>query len=193
MTFPGRPRLVDVPEHNRWLRIYDARFYADGAKFRYFGPHRAGRFDHHPAGPARRHPHHGVLYATESLRCAVAEAFGDDRWVDPLPSHRLAVIELDRALRLADTRGDAAVELGRPAGALRSRDRALTQQVARALYDATPADGISYEGWFTGDTCVALWERAADAVRLVDDRSLTDPWVADAVEVAADTLHYARP
>lgn len=186
-----------MPAGTRWVRIYDSRFYADGAKFRYFGPHRAGRFDHHPAGPAQRHPHHGVLYATSSLRCAVAECFGDDRWVEPLPSQRLAVLEARRAMRLADTAGDAAVELGVPAGALRARDRPLTQGVARALHAARPsggqAVGVAYDGWVTGEPCVGLWERAASQVVLVDDRSLDDPWVADAVTVVAAELHYAAP
>lgn len=193
MPFPGVPRLVGQDGGSRYVRIYDSRFYADGSRFRYFGPHRAGRFDHHPAGPASRHPHHGILYLAATLRCAVAETFGDDRWVDPLPSQRVAVVELTRSARLADTRDEAAIELGRPAGALRSRDRALTQQVARDLYAETDAAGVLYEGWFTGETCVALWERAADAVQLIDDRALTEPWVSDAIEVVTAELHYARP
>lgn len=175
------------------MRIYDSRYYADGSKFRYFGPVRGGRFDHHPPGPAARHPDHGVLYVAADLRCAVAETFGDDRWVEPLPTQRLAVLEPSRTVRLADTCGDAAVELGQPAGALRSRDRALTQAVARRLYAETRAEGIRYDGWFTGEPCAALWERCADVVTLIDDRSLTDPWVADAVQVAAASLHYASP
>lgn len=175
------------------MRIYDSRFYADGSRFRYFGPHRAGRFDHHPAGPPSRHPHHGILYLAATLRCAVAETFGDDQWVDPLPSQRIAVIEVTRPVQLADTRGLAAIELGCPAGALRSRDRALTQRVARELYATTDTAGVLYEGWFTGETCVAVWERAADAVRLIDDRALSEPWVSDAIEIVTAELHYARP
>ena len=190
-AFPGSPILVSKPPGATFVRIYDSRYYGDGAAFRFFGPHQHGRFDHHPAGPAVRHLHHGVLYLAADLPCAVAETYGDARLVAPTPTQRLAVVALTRVVRLADTRGRAAVELGVPAGALRTRDRPLTQRVARDLYAETSADGILYEGWFTGGTCVALWERARYAVDLVDDRALTDPAVAADLLVIADELHYA--
>lgn len=188
--FPGTPVLVEVPAGTAYARIYDQRFYADGARFRHFGPHRHGRFDHHPPGAAAHHEAHGVLYASPDVAGAVAEVFGDAMLVEGRPELRLAVLALVRPVRLADTRGLAAVELGHPAGALHSRDRPLTQGVARALYAATDADGVLYEGWFTGQDCVCLWERARPAVELVDDRGLDDPLVAADVLVAADALHY---
>jgi RES domain len=191
VTFPGDPVIVPAPAGTTYARIYDSRYYGDGAGFRYFGPHRRGRWDHHPAGPAVRHLHHGVLYLADSLTAAVAETYGDAQLVAPAPDQRLAIVALTRDVRLADTRGRAAVELGVPAGALRARDRELTQRVARELYATTDADGIAYEGWFTGDACVALWERARNAVELVDDRALTDPAVAADLLVIADELHYA--
>jgi hypothetical protein len=190
VSFPGSPVLVDVPARTTFVRLYDARYYADGLSFRHVGPHRAGRFDHHPPGPERRSPALGVLYATGTLRCAVAEVFGDDRLVAPLPSHRLAVLETTRRLQLADVSGRAAVELGHPAGALRARDRDLTQAVARELHATTRAAGIRYEGWFTGEPCVALWERAKPGLELVDDRGLDDPAVAADLLVIAAELHY---
>lgn len=192
-TFPGPPIVAEIAAGTRFVRIYDANFYADGARLRYFGPVRAGRFDHHPAGPAARHRGHGVIYVASTLACAVAEAYGDDRWVEPTQSQRLAVVELRRAVRVVETSGRAAVALGVPAGALRCRDRALTQRVARELHEGTDAEGVAYDGWFTGERCVAVWERAADVLDLVDDRAMSDPWVCDAVEVAADELLYARP
>jgi hypothetical protein len=191
VTFPGTPVVVTTAAGTTFVRIYDSRFYGDGAGFRYYGPHRHGRWDHHPAGPPVRHLHHGVLYLTSTLCCAVAETYGDAALVAPEPTQRLAVVALAEPVRLADTRGPAAVELGVPAGALRARDRELTQRVARELYATTDAEGVLYEGWFTGDTCVALWERAAGAVELVDDRGLTDPAVAADLLVIADELHYA--
>jgi hypothetical protein len=191
VTFPGEPVVVTAAAGSTYARIYDSRFYGDGAGFRYFGPHLRGRWDHHPAGPPARHLHHGVLYAAGTLTAAVAETYGDARLVAPTPDQRLAIVALTRDVPLADTRGRAAVELGVPAGALRSRDRDLTQRIARELYDATAAEGICYEGWFTGEPCVALWERARDAVELVDDRALTDPAVAADLLVIADELHYA--
>lgn len=188
--FPGRPVVLEVAAGSAYARIYDQRFYADGARFRHFGPHRHGRFDHHPPGPATHHEGYGVLYASVDVPGAVAEVFGDAMLVEGRPELRLAVLALRRPVRLADTRGLAAVELGHPAGALHSRDRPLTQGVARALYQHTGAEGIVYEGWFTGQDCVCLWERAGDAVELVDDRGLDDPMVAADVLVAADALHY---
>ena len=191
MTFPGTPVDVRLPAGTVLVRIYDSRFYGDGTAFRFFGPHRAGRWDHHAAGPPAHDPAHGVSYLTPSLTCAVAEAYGDARLVAPAPYHRLSIVRLARELGLVDTAGHAAVELGVPAGALRARDRALTQGVARELYATTRADGVLYEGYFTGDVCVALWERAADALELLDDRGFDDPSVAADVLVIADELHYA--
>ena len=191
MSFPGTPVLVTAPAGTGYVRIYDSRYYGDGAGFRFFGPHPRGRWDHHPAGPPVRHLHHGVLYLATTLTAAVAETYGDAALVAPAPEQRLSVLALTREVALADTRGHAAVELGVPAGALRARDRDLTQREARKLHRTTPAEGVLYEGWFTGDTCVALWERARDAVELVDDRSLTDPAVAADLVVIADELHYA--
>jgi hypothetical protein len=193
MSFPGAPVVVNFSAGAPLVRIYDSHFYPDGVAFRFFGPHQRGRWDHHPAGEPSRHPERGVLYATLSLRCAVAEVFGDDRRVSPSPTQRLAVISSNRALQLVDTTGAAAIELGVPAGALRARDRDLTQRVARDLYDMTDADGLLYEGWQTGERCVCLWERAIPALELCDDRSLYDPLVALDLAVIADELYYDCP
>jgi hypothetical protein len=180
------------------VRIYDSHFYRDGAGFRFVGPHLRGRWDHHVADPLSGAPvpngERGVLYVTSSLRCAVAEVFGDDRRVSPSPTQRLAVLEVARPLRLVDTCGLSAVPLGVPAGALRTRDRAFTQRVARDLYDLTDADGLRYEGWQTGEPCFCLWERVAAEVDVLDDRGLLDDLdVALDVAVIADELLYDRP
>lgn len=193
MSFPGAPVVVELPAGTPLVRIYDSHFYPDGVAFRFFGPHQRGRFDHHPARPPGRHPDRGVLYATLSLRCAVAEVFGDDRRVSPSPTQRVAVIAPARSLRLVDTTGLAAIELGVPAGALRARDRDLTQRIAREMYEETDADGLLYEGWQTGERCLCLWERAIPALELCDDRSLHDPIVALDLAVIADELHYDCP
>lgn len=197
-TTPGRPERVLLPAQLPLVRIYDAHFYRDGASFRHLGPHVRGRWDHHLADPATGAPtpngDRGVLYATLSLRCAVAEVFGDDRRVSPSASQRLAVLSVDRPLDLVDTRGLAAVPLGVAAGALRARDRDLTQRIARQLYAETDADGLLYEGWQTGETCVCLWERVADRVEVLDDRGLIDdPVVALDLAVIADELLYDWP
>lgn len=196
--FPGDPVIVGLPAGTPLVRIYDAHFYRDGAGFRFLGPHVRGRWDHHVPDPLTGAPvansDRGVLYATLTLRCAVAEVFGDDRRVSPSSTQRLAVLEVGRALRLVDTCGLAAVPLGVPAGALRARDRALTQRIARQLYDCTTADGLVYEGWQTGERCVCLWERVADQMEILDDRGLVDdPDVALDLAVIADELLYDRP
>ena len=191
MNFPGTPVIALQPSGSLLVRIYDSRFYGDGTGFRFFGPHRAGRWDQHEEGPPAHDAAHGVSYLTPSLTCAVAEAYGDARLVAPAPYHRLSIVRLTRAVPLVDTGGHAAVELGVPAGALRARDRPLTQRIARELYASTEAEGVLYEGYFTGDPCVALWERARDALELVDDRGFDDPAVAADVLVIADELHYA--
>ena len=196
--FPGEPVVVSLAAGTPLVRIYDAHFYREGAGFRYLGPHVRGRWDHHLPDPITGAPvansDRGVLYVTLSLRCAVAEVFGDDRRVSPSSTQRLAVLEVGRALELVDTRGLAAVPLGVPAGALRARDRALTQRIARDLYAGTRADGLLYEGWQTGETCLCLWERVEHLVEILDDRGLIDdPDVALDLAVIADELWYDRP
>ena len=124
----------------------------------------------------------------------MAEVFGDDRRVSPSSTQRLAVLEVDRPLDLVDTRGLAAVPLGVAAGALRARDRDLTQRIARQLHAETDADGLLYEGWQTGETCVCLWERVAGRVEVADDRGLIDdPVIALDLAVIADELLYDWP
>jgi hypothetical protein len=189
---------VLLPSGTPLVRIYDSHFYRDGAGFRFLGPHIRGRWDHHLADPQTGAPvangERGVLYATLSLRCAVAEVFGDDRRLSPSSTQRLAVLEVARPLDLVDTCGLSAVPLGVPAGALRARDRALTQRIAREIYEETDADGLLYEGWQTGEPCVCLWERVEPAVEVLDDRGLVDdPDVAIDLAVIADELLYDRP
>lgn len=190
MSFPGTPVLREVPTGSSWLRVYLHDWYADALGQRHYGPSPAGRFDHHPAGPPRRAAQHGIGYVASTFRCAVAEVFGDLRRIRPAGSHRVGLIEADVPLLLADTRGLAAVELGVPAGALRTRDRVLTQRVARDLYEQTAAQGILYSGWHTGEDCVALWERARPHLRLLDDRSLLDLDLVPELRLLARDLHY---
>ncbi len=189
MSFHGTPVLVEVPAGTTYLRIYLHDWYPDALAQRYYGPTLQGRFDHHPAGEPRRAPQHGIGYVATTFRCAVAEVFGDLRRIAPHPGHRVGLVETT-GLLLADTRGLAAVELGVPAGALRTRDRALTQQVARDLHAQTAAQGIVYEGWHTGEVCVALWERARPTLALLDDRSLTDLDVLPELRLLATELLY---
>lgn len=197
-TTPGEPIRLVLAAHTPMARIYDSHFYRDGASFRHLGPHVRGRWDHHLPDPQTGAPvangERGVLYATLTLRCAVAEVFGDDRRVSPSATQRLAVLEATRPLDLVDTRGLAAVPLGVAAGALRTRNRALTQAVARQLYAETTSDGLVYEGWQTGESCICLWERAEPDVDLADDRGLIDdPEVALDLAVIADELLYDWP
>jgi hypothetical protein len=191
LSFPGVPVLVQVPAGTTFLRVYEQSWYPDALAQRFYGPSPAGRFDHQPAGPARRAPRHGVGYVTSSFRCAVAEVFGDFQRIAPAGDHRVGLIEVVAPLLLADTRGLAAVELGVPAGALRTRDRTLTQDVARRLHEGNSAHGVLYEGWHTGEQCAALWERARPSLRLLDDRSLSDLDVVPELRLLARELHYA--
>jgi hypothetical protein len=191
VSFPGTPVLVDVPAGTTWLRVYEHDWYADALGQRFYGPTPAGRFDHHPEGPPRKAPRHGVGYVASSFRCAVAEVFGDLRVIAPALGQRVGLVGTAEPLLLADTRDLAAVELGVAAGALRTRDRGLTQAVARELHATTDAHGVLYAGWHTGEDCVALWERARPSLRLLDDRSLRDLDLVPELRLLARELHYA--
>lgn len=139
--------------------------------FRAVGPLASGRFDHHEPGTAR-----GIWYGAASrtpigrhvdaVLGAVAETFADTFTIDRsvagrylalcLPGRPLRLLRLDSGW-LASARGNAAIFAG---------PRPRAQAWSRAVYAHYPdLDGMVYPSSnHPVSTCVALFERAADAL-----------------------------
>ena len=174
------------------LRIYHPSSYSPtGLAFRRFGP--LARFDHQRAGPRgpRQDPTRGILYAAPSLLACIAEVFGDPAAIT-LPGWRLARLRPTDSLSMLDLRGTAATGV-RTIPAIGSiGERRLTQAWARWWYThrgLTDVCGLVYTSAHSGETSVALWERAASRLTIDRDWDLDDAAIRADVDIAAYELH----
>jgi hypothetical protein len=191
--------IAELPTGSRLRRIYTAEPYGTEAlTFRTYGP--VSRFDHHrrPNGfPTKGHDaDRGILYATEKLRCCLAEVFGD-RGIVELDGYYVALLEVAAPLTLLDIRDVAARRAGTIPAIYGDGNRETTQDWARYWYEH-PAfqncDGLLYHSAQTGkDAVVALWERAEGKLTCIGDWALNDPEIIDDVVVAADKVELAMP
>ena len=158
-----RARLIDV-EIAHGYRIVDARHAATPlgcvpAPSRFGDP--AGRF--------------AVLYAALSVTCALWEALLRDDFlgggrvelpVGAIRSRVLVTLGTRVPLRLVDLRGDGTTRLRVPTAVTRDRRHRAGRAFAAALHAHVPeADGVLYDGRFTSDGCVAVFDRALDRLR----------------------------
>ena len=159
--------------------------------FRYYGPLRV-RFDHHLPPP--RFQERGILYLARHPRTCLAEAFQATRRIDVDEGQPMLVgFRLARDVRLLDLTGLWPTRAG-ASMALNSRPRPRVQRWVRAIYEAfPPIDGVLYGSLMAGSApCLALFERAADALRPNPDlhRPPSDSTVATLLLRAAAALGY---
>ena len=119
--------------------------------------------------------HYSVLYATESVRCAFWETLGRNRFARrrrrDLPRSeveaRLVVsIRSGDALSLVDLRGDGPVRIGAPSAVAHDGNHAASCALSAAVHGGVPeADGFLFPSRFTGDLCVAVFDRAFGRLR----------------------------
>ena len=110
-----------------------------------------------------------LLYIAQDSRTAIAEAIIRDRF-QYRTKRELLRIEFDhysitevqnlKPLTLIDMRTDGAMLLGVPTDAVRSRAHNAGRVFSQRLFDNTQADGIVYLSRLTGQTCVAVYDRA---------------------------------
>lgn len=160
--------------------------------FRQWGPVATARFDHHLPPP--RLQQRGVLYAATSIAAAIAEVFQVERHIDVISGSPMLVgFRSSRAVRLLDLTGLWPTAAGASMN-IASGPRARAQRWSRAIYTAFPeAEGIWYGSSMHANTpCVALYERAADA--LTPDPllllPLAHPVLADDLRRLAAQLRY---
>ena len=160
-----RERLLPVTL-DRWFRIIDARFESTplGAV------PASSRFGDPALGFA-------VLYAAESVPCALWEAVIRDRLtyrdarelpLSDIVGRRLVELRSRATLRLIDLRGDAPARLGAPTATVRDRRHGAGSALSSTVHERVPeADGFVYPSRFTTERCVAVFERAIPRLEAV--------------------------
>lgn len=154
------------------------------------------RFDQHPL-PVSEHPHHGIWYGAAAPRGALAEVFQETRVIDRHTDAKyLTGLSFTRKLTLLDVGGIGGATWITRVGGNHSLDAAphrRSQEWARAIYRAFPdLDGIAYRGRYAGGTCLALFERTADAFPTNPDVALplSHPGLEGRIATAAMDLGY---
>ena len=160
--------------------------------FRFFGPVRTARFDHHQPPPHAQE--RGILYAARDGPTCIAEVFQELRLIDR--SRRdpwLVGFALVRSIRLLNLCGTWPKIAG-ASMALSSRPRPRAQRWSGAIYDALPnADGLLYpSSMFANQPAVALYERSRHALPGAPffHAPLTHPGLAVPLYHVARQLHY---
>ena len=131
-----------------------------------------------------------VLYATQSMRCAVWEGLTRDRFArrrrrilafreaEPIMVVTLHTIE---PLSLVDLRHDGPVRIGAPTAVTHDADHRAGQSLSAVTYANVPeADGFVYQSRFTGHMCMAVFDRAIAKLAVRDVTGLVQhPKFAD--------------
>lgn len=169
---------------------------ASWSGFRTYGPRARARFDLH--SPPPRPQSAGVMYlshktAVPGLATALAETFQDTRAIDRSTHEPWAVWWTPRRpLRLLDLASTWMTRAGNQA--LCSGDRRQSRRWARAIYtQLSDLEGVCWASSVLGaGRCVALWERAADAIPERPDvhRGLADPALLPPISSIARQLGY---
>ena len=118
---------------------------------------------------------YSVLYASDTVRCAFWETLARNRFARQrrreLPRSEVEarlVVSIGSAgtLALIDLRGDGAVRIGAPSAVVHDGNHAAGRALSAAVHAGVPeADGILFSSRFTGDTCVAVFDRAFGRLR----------------------------
>ena len=121
---------------------------------------------------------YAVLYASEAVRCAFWETLGRNRLArgrrrelarTEVESRLLVSIRSAGLLGLIDLRGDGPVRIGAPSAVVHDGNHAAGRALSAAVHAGVPeADGFLFSSRFTGDACVAVFERAFGKLTAVD-------------------------
>lgn len=160
------PQTIVLPANTKLRRIFDpTRFNATPIGFRSYGP--VSRFDHHRSNEPSEDPKRRIIYAGFSLSCCVVEYFGDGEIIN-MENIRLAVIYLNKELKLLDLRGKAAMAAGTVTAISAITQREITQAWGRYFYEHLElydrVDGLIFSGAHNGEDAIALYERAEDTI-----------------------------
>jgi len=153
---------MHVQEGSTLWRVYrvGGRHGTTWRTFRTYGPVAHGRLDPHPL-PLGDHPGFGVLYGALDIATAIAESFGDERFVDRRRDRPYLVgVSLVRVMHLLDFASDWPTRAG-GSQAISSGPRPTAQNWSRVIHEELDEDGIAYPSSMKGHgTNVALYARA---------------------------------
>ena len=118
---------------------------------------------------------YAVLYAAETVRCAFWETLGRNRFARrrrrELPradagSALVVSVASDGPLALIDLRSDGPVRIGAPSAVAHDGNHAAGRALSGAVHGGVPeADGFLFPSRFTGDRCVAIFDRTFGRLR----------------------------
>lgn len=167
---------------DKLVRFYNPR-YGSWDQQRSFGPLPDLRFDHHHSSSSGR----SVWYAATSVLGAVAEAFGNQGFIDKGSGRRICVATPRSRLLLVDLVSVAARAFGLDQRIGTSTEYLCCQEWARALYDSYPETcGIRWRGRQAGSICVVLNDRIdRDSLALIADHDISHPDVWPRISRAA--------
>jgi RES domain-containing protein len=174
-TLPKRLPLTRVRAGTRWMRIH-----AQSRTALWFGPARGRPPIHRIDDPDGRFR---VCYFGTTTDVCFAETFLRNPPVrilalDDLAARRLAIVEVRRDLRLVPVHGSSLARHGATAELTSAGAYAASQLWSRALWEHNDQlDGILYRSRHDDSAiCVALYDRAKEALATVRDDSLAaDP------------------
>ena len=119
-----------------------------------------------------------ALYASETVRCAFWETLGRNRFARrrrrELPRTEVEVrlvvsIRSIGPLALIDLRGDGPVRIGAPSAVAHDGNHTAGRALSAAVHAGVPdADGFLFASRFTGDICVAVFERVFGRLATLD-------------------------
>jgi hypothetical protein len=172
-TLPKRLPLRRIRTGVRWMRIHlnarDALWFGPGS-----GRQPIHRFDD-PAG------RFGVCYLGTTLEVCFAETFLRDPPVrivalSDLTMRSVATVEVRRDLQLVPLQGSRLARLGITAEVASGSDYTISQLWSHALWEhKDAADGILYRPRHDDSAlCVAIYNRAKDALEVVQEHSLVE-------------------
>lgn len=166
-----RPQFHFLPTGTRLVRLFHPKPHNTNAlTFRTWGP--LERFDHQlrREGKPCDNPERGIYYAGLTLSCCIAEVFGDIGVIE-CGELRVASPTTLRPLKLLDLRGQGAMRAGTIGGIASVPSRRLSQRWSVYFYESAvygDVDGLIYPNAHNGEDCLALYERAQDALDCAD-------------------------
>ena len=178
------PLFEQLPTNMQLLRIFDpTRHQTQALTFRQYGS--IHRFDHQRGAVPRNDSERGIYYAALTLSGCIVETFGDTGVIE-IKEQQLALMELNRPLTVLDLRGPGAMRAGSVAALAKTADRTLSQAWSRYFYEVYPQiDGIFYYNAHNDEPAVALYQRAADALKIVQVFPLNDNGLRPHIQSAA--------
>ena len=121
---------------------------------------------------------YAVLYASDRVRCAFWETLGRNRFArrrrrelprSEVEARLVVTIGSTGPLGLIDLCDDGPVRIGAPSAVAHDGNHAAGRALSAAVHAGVPeADGFLFASRFTGDTCVAVFDRAFDRLRALD-------------------------